>query len=522
MGVDARLCLRVRVVYRLQSGERMRIGSLVALLVVGCGARAGQPPSDLGVDPAGVASDGAAGDGAGDGAVPIDAPDLAGTPCSTRITYGSAWIHGANHPAPSDDAAGLVTWDGACVDDGGNSYALLSNGWKPYFTGNGACVIALDSNCAGAPASCGSRVTYGAAWQHPANHPAQYDDVAGRLTSDESCRAAGANSAETLSNGWTPNFAGASSCELSFRYTQCGGLYANPVIPVSCPDPGVVRDGSTYYLSCTVGDGGGVYPIYVSTDLTSWTRKGYIFPSGHAPTWATGNFWAPEIHRVGNGWVAYFSAKHTDGTLAVGAASASSPLGPFVAGGQPLVHKSGMGTIDASEITDADGTPYLLWKDDGNASGKPTPIWAQRLAADGLSLVGTPTQLITNDQTWEGALVEGPFLVRRGGAYWLFYSGNAYYDGRYAVGVARADSLLGPYTKAPGPIVVSDAAWVGPGHCSVVDVPGAGDWLVYHAWQAGHVNGPGDGRLVLVDAIDWSGAWPSVPGAPSTRSRPLP
>ena len=113
-------------------------------------------------------------------------------------------------------------------------------------------------------------------------------------------------------------------------------------------------------------------------------------------------------------------------------------------------------------------------------------------------------------------------MVVHGGAYWLFYSGNAYYDGRYAVGVARADSLLGPYTKAPGPIVVTDGAWVGPGHCSVVDVPGAGDWLVYHAWQAGHVNGPGDGRLVLLDAIDWSGAWPSVPGAPSTRSRPLP
>src|SRR5947209_17732142 len=161
--------------------------------------------------------------------MPIDSSDLGGTPCSTRITYGSAWIHGANHPASSDDAAGLVTWDGACVDDGANSYALLSNGWKPYFSGNGACVLALDSTCARAPASCGSRVTYGAAWQHPANHPAQYDDVAGRLTSDENCRASGASSSETLSNGWTPNFSGASSCALSFRYTQCGGLYANPV-----------------------------------------------------------------------------------------------------------------------------------------------------------------------------------------------------------------------------------------------------------------------------------------------------
>src|SRR5262252_6298093 len=62
----------------------------------------------------------------------------ASAPCTTRVTYGSAWIHGANHPASFDDAPGKLTWDGTCTDEGPNSYALLSNGWKPYFQGNGA------------------------------------------------------------------------------------------------------------------------------------------------------------------------------------------------------------------------------------------------------------------------------------------------------------------------------------------------------------------------------------------------
>ena len=35
----------------------------------------------------------------------------------------------------------------------------------------------------------------------------------------------------------------------------------------------------------------------------------------------------------------------------------------------------------------------------------------QRLAADGLSLTGAPTTLITNDRSWEGGLVEGPWMI---------------------------------------------------------------------------------------------------------------
>ncbi|MFT3772914.1 MAG: glycoside hydrolase family 43 protein [Minicystis sp.] len=443
------------------------------------------------------------------------------TPCTTRIAYGDAWIHPANHPDPFDDVTGPVTWDGTCSDDGPNSFATLSNGWKPYFAGHGACLMAIDTTCPEAPA-CTTRITYGPAWIPAPNHPAQYDDVPGRVFWDRACVNQNGGSFATLSNGWAPHFNGKDACSLSFEYRGCGGLYPNPVLPQGCADPGVLRDGDHYVVVCTSGGAPNAFPIFTSTDLVSWTPSGTIFPAAQKPAWAIGDFWAPEVHHVGNHYVAYFSARHQDGRLSIGAATAPSATGPFQDLGQPLVHDTKMGMIDVSEFEDAGGQPYLVWKEDGNAVGKTTPIYGQALSPDGTALTGARTTLIQNDLGWEGGVVEGPWVVAKDGYYYLFYSGNAYYNGTYAVGVARATSPLGPYQKTGAPILTTNATWVGPGHCSVVDTPAGDTYMVYHAWQAGHVNGPGDARLMLVDAVLWDNGWPAVPEAPSVGSRPMP
>ncbi len=475
-------------------------------------AACGEPGSPGTGDPGDVATDADVGKG----------DDGTTEACATKISYAESWIAGANHPARFDVADGHVTWDGTCTDDGNNSYATLSNGWKPYFTGKQACAIALDPSAGcGAPTACTTRITYGNAWGHPANHPAQYDDIAGRVFWDGACRAAGSDSFAVLSNGWQPHFAGSNSCGVSQRWIGCGGLYANSSFPHGCADPGVVRDGDRYIMSCTSGNAGNSFPLYVSTDLVNWTAKGHILPAAARPAWAKSDFWAPEIHRIGNRWLAYWSARGADGKLAIGAASADDPLGPYTALAQPIVPATTVGLIDANAFV-ANGTAYLVWKEDGNAQSAPTPIRARQLGADGLSVTGATSTLITNTLAWEGNLVEGPFVVAHGGSFYLFYSGNAYYDGRYAVGVARASSPLGPYTKAAAPIVVTGGDWVGPGHNSVVRGPGGDDYLVYHAWARGHVNGPGDSRKLLVDQITWRDGWPAVPAAPSSASRPLP
>ncbi|QRO01968.1 family 43 glycosylhydrolase [Archangium violaceum] len=434
--------------------------------------------------------------------------------CTTRITYGNAWIHPSGHPDMFDTADGLVTWDGRCINEGTNSYAVLSNGWKPYFTGNNACVMALDTNCAGAPA-CTTRVTYGPAWIHSGT--AQYDDVGGRVFWDRACVNESPNSYAILSNDWKPYFTGSNACAMSFMYSGCGGLYQNPVLSADCADPGVIFDGGRYIAACTSGGAANAFPIRTSPDLVHWTSAGSIFPSTRKPTWATGDFWAPEIHKVGTQYIAYFTARHTDGKLSVGAATATSPTGPFTDIGRPLVHDTGMGMIDATLLTTPAGARYLVWKADGNAVGQKTPIYGQALSADGLSLVGTRTQLITNDRTWEGGVVEAPWVVARDGYYYLFYSGNAYYNGTYAIGVARATSPLGPYTKASAPILKTVPGWEGPGHGSVVNTPAGSSVMVYHAWNAGHT-----ARVMLVDAIIWRNGWPAMPEAPSVTSRPMP
>ena len=150
------------------------------------------------------------------------------------------------------------------------------------------------------------------------------------------------------------------------------------------------------------------------------------------PPWAKRGFtWAPEVLKTEGGFVLYFTARHEQsGLQCVGAASASDPRGPFVStSGEPLVCQYDLGgTIDASPFRDADGQVYLYYKNDGNNPDfdRPTEIFAQRLAPDGLSLLGEPVSLIRNDKAWEGRVVEAPTMVRHGPAYTLLFSANDY------------------------------------------------------------------------------------------------
>ena len=480
------------------------------LLLAGCSAA----PAVRRSGPPGAGEDDA--DGGSDASASTDGP------CETRIRYGSAWIHDASaHPDLEDRAPGLVTWDGLCTPDAwGNSYATLSNGWTPYFEGPSACLLALDPTaaCEGAPVACETLVSYGPSWVAPADHPTRSDRLAGRLFPVSDCAPDGPLQHRLLSNGWDPHFDG--DCALSFRHLGCGGLYENPVIPLDCPDPGVAWDGTRYWLACTgFGTDGGAFPLWSSSDLVTWTSAGSLLPS--VPTWAVGDLWAPEIHRVGGAWRAVFTARAASGQLAVGLATAPAAGGPWTDSGAPLLQDGAMGLIDPSLFANEDGSAWLLWKEDGNALGLPTPILVAPLAADGRSLAGAATELLRNDRDWEGAVVEGPWLIAHDGLFYLFYSGNAYASAAYALGVARAASPLGPFEKAEDPVLSSAGAWEGPGHASVIAGPNGDLALVYHAWTAGHA-GQAPGRLVLVDTLQWQDGWPVAGGAPSSDSRPLP
>jgi len=136
----------------------------------------------------------------------------------------------------------------------------------------------------------------------------------------------------------------------------------------------------------------------------------------------SGEFWAPEISAYNGRYYIYYVGRHAHGPLAVAVAIADKPGGPYKDYG-PMIGQPG-GSIDPVPCTDEKGKRYLVWKEDNNSIKKPTVIWAQPLNDEGTKLIGEPTELIRNDADWEGPLVEGPFILRHGDWFYLFYSGS--------------------------------------------------------------------------------------------------
>ena len=123
-------------------------------------------------------------------------------------------------------------------------------------------------------------------------------------------------------------------------------------------------------------------------------------------------------------------------------------------------------------VRDENGERYLIWKEDGNSRHQPTPLWAQRLSEDGTKLIGNKKELIRNDpKSWEGGVVDGAVVLRRGDWFYLFYSGNACCGRRcnYALGVARSRHLLRTWEKnQANTILAENQNYQSPGHGSIV------------------------------------------------------
>ena len=114
-----------------------------------------------------------------------------------------------------------------------------------------------------------------------------------------------------------------------------------------------------------------------------------------------------------------------------------------------------------------------------------TPIHARRLADDGRSLVGEERVVLANDLDWEGHLIEGPFVTKQEGRYWMFYAGNDFSTPAYGIGVAVADHPLGPYEKRDEPLLKSTREWWAPGHASVAPGVDGRPQLFFHAYYPG-------------------------------------
>ncbi len=338
-------------------------------------------------------------------------------------------------------------------------------------------------------------------------------------------------------------------CALQPAHPGAAASYSNPVLDMDFPDPAtlVAADGFTYvYATQGSGPDGTMHNLRVarSLNLTEWTLLGDALPQKAKWASKTRDYWAPHAIAADGRYFLYYSAKPdaalTDDKrgLCLAVATADRPEGPFLDSGKPLICGPGFVNIDPMAFDDpATGKRLLYW---GSGFG---PIKVQELARDRISFAAgsAPIDLVATikneDPSNYQRLVEGAWVIPRGGYYYLFYSGDNCCGPKahYAVMVARSQSATGPFetmadaTGAPNSVILAaNAEWVAPGHNGIVTDARGDDWMIYHAVDARRPRAKASDevntrRIMLIDRIEWVGGWPRVAGAsPSSGARPAP
>jgi hypothetical protein len=283
-------------------------------------------------------------------------------------------------------------------------------------------------------------------------------------------------------------------------------------LPGDFPDPFVLVVG-TGYAAFATNRGSVNVQVRASEDLATWEPRPDALPV--LPPWAQqGWTWSPAvIEREGTFVMWYAVREPRSGRQAISTAVGADAFGPYDdrSDGPAVFQLEEGGSIDPSTFVDVDGQPYLLWKSDANALGRPSALWGQRLSADGRSLEGDPVLLLAHDRRWERPLVEAPSMVVALGRHWLIYSAGRWESAGYGMGLAVGPGPLGPFDKMARrrPWVGGDASGAGPGgQEAFVDLSGAVR-LAYHAWHPQRVGYRAGGeRTLRIGYLDFSTGTP--------------
>jgi beta-xylosidase len=248
--------------------------------------------------------------------------------------------------------------------------------------------------------------------------------------------------------------------------------YQNPILDRRMADPTVLRHKGVFYLYATGDVPGGGYRFWTSADFVNWMRGEVVFRRLRS--------WAPDVwcDPVSGIFYLYYTAQSSVNPdwQAVGVAESDSPAGPFVHP-QDLFENA----IDAHLFQDEDGRLYLYF----------VQLPGFRITVQPMSDPRTPSGpskvILEPQEDWEnrnGAVTEGPWMLKRQGIYYLLYSGShaAYPD--YAVGYATAGNPMGPFKRAVhNPIIRRSETVFGPGHGCVIQDDAGNWWHLYHQKQ---------------------------------------
>ena len=315
--------------------------------------------------------------------------------------------------------------------------------------------------------------------------------------------------------------------------------WQNPVLARYFADPFVWKHEGVYYAHGTgpvTGGRGCGLPMARSDDLVQWEDIGGALECDSAAGLQT--IWAGSVAEEGGRFYLYYSAGVGDRGHQLRVAISEDPAGPFVDTGAPLTRTSSCPfAIDPQAVRDENGEWYLIYcadfLDTGGGLRAGTGLAARRLS--GMTrLEGEQVTILRASFDWQrfqkdrpmyGGVydwhtLEGAFVRRRDGVFYLFYSAGRWENDTYCVSYAVSDRLLGPYACAggeEGPRVLKTVPGrvLGPGNMSLIEGPGGGDWAVYHAWDVQMT-----ARRMCIDPLIWTPEGPRCDG-PSWTAREM-
>ncbi len=232
-------------------------------------------------------------------------------------------------------------------------------------------------------------------------------------------------------------------------------------------DPSVLYHEGKWFLYPSCG------MAWVSEDFRTWTHHRIEpYDAGYAPT----------IVRHGERFLLT--------ACAAGIFSGPTPLGPFTALG-PLTLPDGRPVKDFNDpmlFSDDDGRLYAYWGlgAPGLFVAEVDPVACNRLLTE-------PRIVLAYDPAvpWERcgeynedrtrSYVEGPWMVKVAGTYYLTYAAPGTEWRTYGMGAARGTSPLGPFTRQRRTPFCSRTEGLiqGPGHGCIVRGPGDTLWAFY-------------------------------------------
>ena len=285
--------------------------------------------------------------------------------------------------------------------------------------------------------------------------------------------------------------------------TYWNGTYSNPLFVNSSSgsfygsevaDPCVVR-GDDGYIYCFSTGGRALR----SEDGCQWEiYKESIIAR---PSWGDGFYenkipgiWAPDVVKIGDKWIYYYSLSAWGGPCGIGYATADEIAGPYTDQGRLFFSEEIGGeytvgvenAIDSQVVIDDDGAVYMV-------VGSFHCCYMIQLTEDGMGLYKGHKYQKDNKILISSNRFEGSWIFKAGD-YW-YYMGSVgtccnKKESSYHVRVGMSDSITGPYIDSEG---------------KRLDAPSEenGDLVVWSKGSNENTKGPGHNAVIRDDAGDY-------------------